>query len=88
MPSEPTNKELGKELKGLDMRVETLENWKDRQELYKQVLADVKAQDIKDQKDQRTNSIQIQRTELYKQAIIITGLVITLLTAYLATRNH
>ena len=53
MPSEPTNKELGKELKGLDMRVGTLEDWRKEENLYKKVLADVKAQDIKEQRDQR-----------------------------------
>jgi hypothetical protein len=88
MPSEPTNKELGKELRGLDMRVDSLENWRDRQELYKQVLADVKAQDVKDQKEQRVSDIQSKKAELYKQALIIAGIIVTMLSAYAATRGN
>ena len=89
MPTaKPTTTQLDKDIKGIDMRVGSLENWREREELYKSVLADVKKQDIADQNEKRKSNLQAQKADIYKQALIILGIVVTMLTAYAATRSN
>lgn len=88
MPTkEPTTRQLRKDIDGIDVRLGTAENWIERQELYKQVLADVKKQELADDKQKRSDEFQAKKMEVYKQLAIILGLVAVILSAYAATKG-
>lgn len=86
-PTEPTNAELDQEIKAIDNRVLTLEDWKRDEDAYRAAVARVKAEEATDRNRRASDSETKKRTEIMKQVGIILALITAILYAYASTHG-
>lgn len=77
---QPTNSDILKELRDMSVRISSLETWRLAQDAYKEALAQVK-------KDEKLAKDESRRSDIYKQVMIILGLLVAILTAMASTRG-
>lgn len=78
--NKPTYSELKDEISGVDMRVVTLERWRTKEEAFKAALLQVR-------KEEKETKLEAKKMEIYKQVLVVLGLLVTILTAIAATRS-
>lgn len=89
MPSNknPTNADLLKELKLMSQRIDVLEQWKVSEDAYRAALKQIKRDDEESKYTKLRDGELSSRTDIWKQVMIVLGLVIAGLYAYLATKG-
>jgi hypothetical protein len=84
---EPSNTEILNELRDIGKRLGDLERWKISEDAYRAALAQVKRDEKEANHDAIAAEAITKRTELFKQAGIVLGLIAAILYAYAATKG-
>lgn len=77
---QPTNSDILKELRDMSGRISSLETWRTAQDAYKEALAQVK-------RDEKLAKDESRKSDIYKQVMIILGLLVAILTTAASTRG-
>lgn len=88
MPTKnPSNSDILKELKTMNQRIDVLEQWKVSEDAYRAALKQIKRDDEESKYTNLRDKELTSRTDIWKQVMIVLGLIIAGLYAYLATKG-